>query len=134
MQAELANDLRSAAIGQIAIRVHDLPRSTAFYRDVLGLRLLFEADGRMAFFDCGGVRLMLSLPEPEFDHPPSIVYFRVADIGGVYETLKSRGVVFRGAPHLVADLGTHELWLAFFEDAEGAVLALMSEVPKSPVQ
>lgn len=56
-------------IGQIAINVQDVERATAFYRDVLGLPLLFTA-GQLAFFDCGGVRLMLSYPEmPEFDHP-----------------------------------------------------------------
>lgn len=130
MQAELSQDLRSASVGQLAIPVHDLVRSTAFYRDTLGLRLLFEADGRMAFFDCGGVRLMLSLPEPEFDRLASVIYFRVADINAVHDTLRSRGVVFRDAPHMLVDMGTHELWMAFFEDAEGTVLALMSERPK----
>lgn len=56
-------------VGQIAINVHDVNRATAFYRDILGLPLLFTA-GSLAFFDCGGVRLMLTHPEkPEFDHP-----------------------------------------------------------------
>jgi len=129
MQTELA-DLASATVGQIAIPVHDLPRSTAFYRDILGFPLLFEVPGQMAFFDCGGVRLMLAVPEPEFDHPPSIVYFRVSDIDAVHVTLRSRGVTFRRDPHRLADMGSHELWMAFFEDAEGSVLALMSERPK----
>jgi catechol 2,3-dioxygenase-like lactoylglutathione lyase family enzyme len=62
--------------GQIAINVHDLDRATAFYRDKLGLSLLFTA-GKLAFFDCGGVRLMLDIAEkPEFHHPSSILYSR----------------------------------------------------------
>ena len=130
MTTHTALDLRMATIGQIAIPIHDLARSTAFYRDSLGLQLLFEVDGRMSFFDCGGVRLMLSLPEAEFDHRASVVYFRVSDLDAVYETLKTRGVVFRDTPHKLADMGSYELWMAFFEDAEGTVLALMSERPK----
>jgi methylmalonyl-CoA/ethylmalonyl-CoA epimerase len=50
-------------IGQIAIPVGDLDRAVQFYGDVLGLRLLFRVPPALAFFDCGGVRLMLSPPE-----------------------------------------------------------------------
>lgn len=115
-------------IGQIAVRVHDVGRARDFYRDVLGMRLLFEAP-EMAFFDCGGVRLMLTLPEDEaFDHPASIIYYRVADIGGAFQALRGRGVRFEGEPHMVADMGDHQLWMAFFRDADENVLALMSEV------
>jgi catechol 2,3-dioxygenase-like lactoylglutathione lyase family enzyme len=117
-------------IGQIAIAVHDVERQTAFYRDALGLRFLFDVPGRMAFFDCGGVRLMLSLPEPAFDHPPSILYFRVAPIEAAARTLAGRGVAIVEPPHRVADLGTHELWICFFHDAEGHTQALMEEKPK----
>ena len=121
-------DLRSANIGQISIVVRDLARATACYRDLLGFRLLMEFPG-LAFFDCGGVRLMLSPPEkPEHDHPPSILYFRVADIAATHETLRGRGVRFEDAPHLVAKLPDHELWMAFFRDSEENLLALMSEV------
>jgi methylmalonyl-CoA/ethylmalonyl-CoA epimerase len=117
------------AIGQIAMPVHDLPRATAFYRDVLRLPFLFLAPPGLAFFDCGGVRLMLSVPEaPEFDHPGSILYFRVPDIGTACGDLTGRGVRIRGGPECVAKLPTHELWLAFFDDPEGNTLALMSEV------
>lgn len=117
-------------IGQIAVPVHDLERAIAFYRDTLGLPLLFQVP-KMAFFDCGGVRLMLSLPEAaEFDHPASIIYYRVTDIVGAHEVLGERGVRFEAAPHMVADLGTHELWLAFFRDPDDNLLALMSEVAK----
>lgn len=115
-------------IGQIAMNARDLPRALAFYRDTLGLPFLFSA-GTMAFFDCGGVRLMLGIPSgPEYDHPGSILYFRVDDIHAMHETLTARGVSFRSTPHLVARLPDHELWMAFFDDTEGNVLALMAEV------
>ena len=116
-------------IGQIALVVHDVRKAVDFYRDTMGLKLLFEAPPKMAFFDCAGVRLMLSLPEkPEFDHPSSILYFKVPDIQHAYESMTGRGVAFEGEPHLVARLETHDLWLAFFKDPDGNVLALMSEI------
>src|SRR5262245_36929139 len=117
------------SIGQIAINVHDTDRALAFYRDVLGMRLLFQAPPKMAFFDCGGVRLMLSPPDrPEFDHPASILYYKVADIQATARTLKERGVAFLEEPHLVAKLPDHDLWIGAFRDTEGNYLALMSEV------
>jgi catechol 2,3-dioxygenase-like lactoylglutathione lyase family enzyme len=119
-------------IGQIAIVVHDLEKGVSFYRDSLGLRLLFQVPPKMAFFDCGGVRLMLSLPEkPEFDHPSSILYLNVSDIQGAYRLMKERGVRFEAEPHLVAKLERHDLWLSFFRDQDENTLALMSEVPRT---
>jgi methylmalonyl-CoA/ethylmalonyl-CoA epimerase len=116
-------------IGQIAINVHDVEKAKAFYRDTLGMPFLFEAP-KMAFFDCGGVRLMLSLPEkPEFDHPGSIIYYKVGDIHGAHERLVARGAQFEGKPHLVARLPQHELWMAFLRDVDNNLLALMSEIP-----
>lgn len=115
-------------IGQIAVNVHDLGRATAFYRDTLGMRLLFEVP-KMAFFDCDGVRLMLGVPErPEFDHPASVLYYKVGDIQSAHQALVSRNVAFESAPHLIARLPDHDLWMAFFHDPEGNMLALMSEV------
>lgn len=116
------------AIGQIAMNAHDIPRAVRFYRDALGMRLLFEVPPKMAFFDCAGVRLMLSLPEtPEYDHAGSPLYFRVDDIEQAYSALKERGVPFVDQPHLVARMPDHELWMTFFRDSEGNTLALMAE-------
>ncbi len=116
-------------IGQIALVAHDLDRAVAFYRDALGMRFLFRVPG-IAFFDCAGVRLMLSAPErPELDHPGSIIYFKVDDLPTFYSALRGRGVAFVDAPHLIARMPDHELWMAFFEDGEGNTLGLMSEVP-----
>src|SRR6202007_1559390 len=118
-------------IGQIAINAHDVDRATAFYRDVLGLQHLFRA-GQLSFFDCGGVRLMLDKPEkPEFDHPSSILYFQVADIQAAYQRLQSACAKFEAQPHLLARMPNHDLWMTFFRDSEGNLLALMSEVPRS---
>lgn len=119
-------------IAQISMTARDLPRAVAFYRDALGLRFLFEAPPKMAFFDCGGVRLLLGVPEDaEFDHPGSILYFKVDDIRATHAIFEERGVTFRAAPHLVARMPDHELWMAFFQDSEGNTLALMSEVALS---
>jgi methylmalonyl-CoA/ethylmalonyl-CoA epimerase len=118
-------------LGQIAINVHDLDRATAFYRDILGLPVLFTT-GALAFFDCGGVRLMLSHPEkPEFDHPSSVLYFTVPDIVSAYRQMLSSGVAFEDEPHLIARMPTHDLWMTFFRDPEQNMLALMCEMPSA---
>ena len=120
-----------AQIGQIALPVHDLERAVKFYRDILGMRYLFQAPN-LAFFDCGGIRLMLGLPEtPDQDRPGSVIYFKVADIQSAHQTLTSRGVQFIRAPHLIVTMKDHDLWLAFFRDEDQNNLALMSEVPRS---
>ncbi|PYT09076.1 MAG: glyoxalase [Acidobacteria bacterium] len=113
-------------IGQIFVNVKDFDRAIAFYRDVLGMKFLFQAPPNMAFFDCDGIRLMLG----ELDHPASIIYYKVDDIERVYEIFKARGVEFVVKPHLVAPMPTSDLWLADFRDSEGNLLALMSEVPR----
>ncbi|MGA9814209.1 MAG: VOC family protein [Terriglobales bacterium] len=118
-------------LGQIAINVHDLERATAFYRDTLALPLLFTT-GSLAFFDCGGVRLMLSRAEkPEFDHPSSVLYFTVADIAAAHRQMLSQGVHFEDEPHLIAKMPTHDLWMTFFRDSEQNLLALMCEMPQA---
>ena len=114
---------------QISMRAHDVDRAVSFYRDMLGLAFLFAAPPRLAFFDCHGVRLMLSTPEPGFDHPGSVLYFAVDDIQAMHATLTSRGVAFRTGPHKIATLADREVWLADFDDTEGNTLALMSEPP-----
>lgn len=117
-------------IGQIAIAVRNLAQAVGFYRDILGLPFLFEASG-MAFFDCGGVRLMLTVPEsPEFDHPASLVYYKVPDVRQAAETLRARGAAFEREPHVVARMPGYDLWMAFLRDPERNLLAIMSEQPR----
>jgi methylmalonyl-CoA/ethylmalonyl-CoA epimerase len=118
-------------LGQIAINAKDVERAAAFYQDALGLKLLFKAPPGMAFFDCGGVRLMLAGAEkPEFDHPSSVLYFAVPDIHAAHGRLKESGVHFEDEPHLLARMPAHDLWMTFFRDSEGNLLALMSEVAR----
>lgn len=118
------------SIGQIAINVQDLQRAVAFYRDKLGLKLLYEFPG-LAFFDCGGVRLMMSRAEkPEFDHPASIIYYKVADIQAASRALEAAGVTLEHQPTLIAEMPDHDLWMSFARDSEGNLIGLMSEVSK----
>lgn len=113
---------------QIAMPVRDIDRAVAFYRDVLGVPLLFTAPPNLAFFDCDGVRLMLS-PAPGHDQPGAVLYFAVDDIHDMHGVLAARGVAFTAPPARIATLATREVWLAAFADSEGNALALMSEPP-----
>jgi methylmalonyl-CoA/ethylmalonyl-CoA epimerase len=122
--------LRLGEIGQIAVPVGDIDRAVAFYRDTLGLRFLFQAPPGLGFFDCAGIRLMLdgsaaAAPEPR----ASVLYFRAADLDAAHAALVAQRVPFEAPPHLVATLPEHELWMAFFRDPDGNLLALMSERP-----
>jgi methylmalonyl-CoA/ethylmalonyl-CoA epimerase len=121
-------DLAHARIGQIAVVCKDVPRATAFYRDTLGLQFLFAAGPALSFFDCGGVRLMLSTSErAEHDHLSSMLYYFVSDIEGTHRDLKAKGVSFIDDPHMIAQMPDHQLWLSAFTDSEGNMLALMEE-------
>jgi catechol 2,3-dioxygenase-like lactoylglutathione lyase family enzyme len=119
--------LQLGAIGQISRSVRDIKEAEEWYGKVLGLRHLFTF-GKLAFFDLGGTRLYLT-QEAATPQAESILYLRVPDIRKAHDELKSRGVEFTGAPHMIhkhAD-GTEE-WMAFFKDPEGRPLALMSQV------
>ena len=116
------------SIGQIAYTVSDVSRSVAFYRDALGLKLLFEAPPGLAFFECAGIRLMLSKPEGDFKPgSSSVMYFKVSDIEGTQAAMKHRGVPFVDEPHFIAKMPDHDLWMCFFKDPDGHTFALMEE-------
>lgn len=122
--------MRIEGIGQIMVTAQNLDRAVGFYRDTLGLKFLFQAPPQMAFFECGGVRLLVGVPErKEFAHAASTIYYKVADIEAAAAELRGKGVVFLGGPSAIAKMPTHTLWLAEFKDSEGNVVALMSEVP-----
>src|SRR5262249_38049483 len=109
--------------------VSDIDRAIAFYRDILGMRFLFQAPPGLGFFDCAGVRLMLDAPaKAQAENYSSVIYYKVPDLQAAHETLLARGVIFEAKPHLIARLPDHELWMAFFRDPDGNLLALMSEV------
>lgn len=130
-------------LGQIAVTVRHIERATTFYASAIGLRLLFRAGG-LSFFDCGGLRLMLSEPEgtvgpvpadappvPPTRPPAFVLYFKVDDIEAAQRDLAARGVPFTGTPHVVARMPDHDLWLTDFHDNEGNMLALMEERGRS---
>jgi len=118
-------------IGQIALPVHDLDQAVEFYRDALGLPFLFRVPN-LAFFDCGGVRLLLSTPERDGDERhASIIYFSVPDIEAAHQALLDRGVPFEHAPHVIARMEIYDLWMAFFRDPSGNLLGIMSEAPRA---
>jgi methylmalonyl-CoA/ethylmalonyl-CoA epimerase len=130
MGEQAVDGLGVRRIGQVAVNVKDVRRATAFYRDVLGLRHLFDAGG-MSFFECGGLRLLLGVPEPgEHDHPSSVLYLDVESIGDAHRLLEQRGARVERPPAQVADLGDRTLWLSFFRDSEDNILSLMSEIRK----
>src|SRR5690554_1178752 len=115
-------------VGQIGVPVKDLNRAINFYNEKLDLPLLFNTDS-MAFFECNGLWIMLTLPEKEkFDHPSSVIYFQVNHIKDAYERLIEKQVTFISEPHVVTKIGQTETWMVFFEDTEGNTHALMSEV------
>jgi catechol 2,3-dioxygenase-like lactoylglutathione lyase family enzyme len=126
----MAARARLGPIGQISRQVRDIGAAVAWYRDVLGLPHLFTF-GTLAFFDCQGTRLFLSEGDREIGEPggDSVLYFRTDDIEATYRQLFERGVTFKGAPHMIHrhESGVEE-WMAFFEDVDGKLLALMSQV------
>jgi methylmalonyl-CoA/ethylmalonyl-CoA epimerase len=120
--------LNLSTIGQIELASRDIARSIGFYRDKLGVRFLFQAPN-LAFFDCGGIRLMLG---PAQNPSSSILYFKVDDIQAAAAELKLRGVEFERDPHLVAKMPGHDLWHAFFRDPDGNRLALLCQIKCKP--
>jgi len=124
----MSTDWGLAKIGQIAIPVTDIDRAVAFYRDVLGMKFLFQAPPGLGFFDCGGVRLMLDLPAREQAGRGGVIYYKVDDLQAAFETLSKRGVTVEAKPHLIARMPDHELWMAFFRDPDKNAFALMAEV------
>src|SRR5262245_25580654 len=117
------------SIGQIALGSSNADASEKFYGEVLGLRKLFRF-GNLVFFDCAGVRLLIEQSQERRDIAPGASYFRVADIALVHRELVERGVEFVEAPHLIAPMPDHDLWLAAFKDPDGHLLSLMMEAPK----
>jgi methylmalonyl-CoA/ethylmalonyl-CoA epimerase len=118
------------AIGQIAITVGDVAKSKDFYQNTLGMKFLFDA-GAMAFFQCGDIRFMIGSSEQPGPRGGTILYFKVQDIHQTHALLKEHGVEFEQAPHLVAKMPGHDLWMAFLKDPDGNILGMMSEVPRA---
>ena len=118
-------------LAQIGLSCRDLDRARTFYRDTLGLPLLFEA-GNMLFFQLEGLRLMVGLAY-KLEQPigGSIIYFEAPDIEALGAALEAKGVKFLGPAVTVQQTATHELKLREFYDPDGNALALMGMVPKA---
>jgi methylmalonyl-CoA/ethylmalonyl-CoA epimerase len=124
--------LADAKIAQLLIPISDFDAGVAFYRDTLGIPFLFAAPPQMAFFNAGGIRLLVGvMPPGQEAQRGSAIYFQVANIHTVYSSLKDKGVAFKVEPHIVNRTPQSELWLAEFTDPDGNQMALMSEVPPS---
>jgi methylmalonyl-CoA/ethylmalonyl-CoA epimerase len=121
-------NLENAKVAQLLIPVENFDKGVAFYRDVLGVPFLFAVPP-MAFFNCGGVRLLVGvLPSGQEAQRGSVIYFQVPDIHAVVSSLKDQDVRFMAEPHIVHRTPSSENWLAEFTDPDGNQLALMSEV------
>ena len=117
-------------VGQVSISVSDVDRAVAFYRDVLEIPFLFQVPGSpgMAFFDCGGTRLYIVQPEdPDATPSASVVYFTVDSAQDAAEELKSKGIELESEPHIIHQTENYTLWMAFFRDPDGNLMAVMSE-------
>jgi len=126
------SDVKLEKIGQIAIAITDLEKSVSFYKNTLDLELLFEVSPNLAFFNCGGTRLMMTtLQGEEKDHNTSVIYYKVSDIHQVTERLESRGVVFERKPQRAAKMEDHELWIGFLRDPDQNLIGIMAELPLS---
>jgi len=117
-------------IGQIGIAISDLKTSVHFYRNILGLELLFEVPSGLAFFNCGGTRLMLTtLQGNKEDHNTSVIYYKVSDINKASTILQSKGITFEREPQFAAKMVDHELWIGFLRDPDNNLVGLMAELP-----
>ena len=116
-------------VGQISISVTDVDRAVEFYRDILGINFLFQVpgDNPMAFFDCSGIRLYINQPENPEHAGPSVLYFQVDSAQDSAKDLASRGVSIESEPHIIHQTENYTLWMAFFRDPDGNLMAVMSE-------
>ncbi len=115
-------------IGQIALTVSDVTKAKAFYRDVLGLKFLFDAGPHLAFLAAGTVRIMLTRPEGAGEAGKnSVLYFKTASVDAAFKAVVARGAKSEQTPHLIAKMPDHELWMGFVRDPDGNLIGLMEE-------
>ncbi len=126
--------LSLSRIKQIALPVNSVEKAKTFYKDVLGLRHLFDAPPALSFFDCGGVRLMLAGPEAQGkdgDTQHAVLFYDVNDIKTAYAQIKAAGAPSLAEPHVIARMNGLAVWIAELSDGQGNNVSLMSEVPES---
>lgn len=126
-------DISLSHIKQIAIPVNSIEEARAFYRDTLGMRHLFDAPPGLAFFDCGGIRLMLAGPEGQGKEGPNqhpVLFYDVSDIKATHAKIKASGAESLEDPHVITRMNGREIWISAVSDGQGNVVSLMSEVPE----
>ena len=122
--------MKIQGVGQVSVPVSDVDRAVGFYRDVLEIPFLFQVPGSpaMAFFQCGGTRLYIVKPESPDPNPgSSVLYFTVDSAQEAAEELKKKGVELESEPHIIHQTDDYTLWMAFFRDPDGNLMAVMSE-------
>jgi catechol 2,3-dioxygenase-like lactoylglutathione lyase family enzyme len=124
--------LKLGPIDQIGLTCTNLEEAQSFYADILGLRLAGEVPNVMKFFACDGTNIVLF--KKDKPDPNSCIYFQVPGEPGLLEQkvalLKSRNVKMESDPHVIArNWNGHDVWMAFFRDPSGNLLALKSDVP-----
>lgn len=118
-----------AGIAQIALASADPNALVAFYRDTLGLPVLFEASG-MTFFQSGATRLMIGPAQPDQKvGGDAVIYFEPRDWSAAEAKLEAVGVAFLHAAQVVQRAEGRELALRPFKDPEGHALALLGWRP-----
>ncbi len=128
----MPDPLALTQIHQVAIKAEDLSESKAFYRDILGARMIAEfTPPGLVFFDFQGVRLLL-----EKNAAIGTLYFRVDNITAAVEDLQAKAVTIDVMPHVIFrdDDGLfgprgYEESMAFFKDPAGNILAFASQTP-----
>ncbi|MDP9204521.1 MAG: VOC family protein [Gemmatimonadota bacterium] len=121
-------------IKQIALPVREITEATRFYRDTLGMRHLFDAPPALSFFDCGGVQLMLAGPEAQGKdggEQHAVLFYDVSDIKDVHGKIKSSGARTLEEPHIIARMNGREIWISSFNDGQGNIVSLMSDIPEA---
>lgn len=130
----MSGNVSLSRIKQVAVPVDSIETAKVFYRDTLGMRHLFDAPPALAFFDCGGIRLMLAGPEAQGKDGPTqhpVLFYDVGDIKATHAKIKASGARGLQEPHIIARMNGLEIWLASVEDGQGNVVSLMSEVAEA---
>jgi catechol-2,3-dioxygenase len=128
MQTQTQTQTIIKSLGQIAITVKSIEQAKHFYGVVLGLPHLFDVDPQLSFYQCGEVRLMLTLPHAEArDTHNSVLYYKVANLTQAWAHLEQHQVHIEQAPQMIAKMPDHELWMGFIRDTEQNLIGLMEE-------
>ncbi len=123
----MAEELKIDSIYQVLVNVKDLDGAMDFYGGKLGMKFVGKFPPGLAFYNLCGVQLMVSAIPGESSGPNNPIYFKVPDIQEVFESLKAKGVEFTHEPHVLHSTDNYELWMAFFKDHEGNLMAIADE-------